>query len=112
MTELVAKIALNMAENNNVLIGELTRHTVMQISKKKIKELIAQQSAIVDLQQVTRIDTAGLAWLFSLLEQANTTNCQLSFSNIPTKLNKLINLSGVKGFLPLSSAIEKTVTQN
>jgi len=101
VTEFVANITLNMAEGNNSLVGELTRHTVMKISKKNIKQLISQQSLVVDLQQVTRIDTTGLAWLFSLLEQANSSNCQLSFSNIPVKLNKLISLSGVEGFLPI-----------
>lgn len=101
MTKLVNKITLNITEKNSVLAGELTRQTVMQISKKNIKQLVAQQSIIVDLQQVTRIDTAGLAWLFYLLEQASSASCQLSFSNVPAKLTKLISLSGVEGFLPI-----------
>ena len=112
MTELVANIVLKMTTNNSVLVGELTRHTVMQISKKEIKKLVNQPSSIVDLQQVIRVDTAGLAWLFSLLEQANSMNCQLSFSNIPEKLNKLINLSGVEGFLPLSTYKESTYKES
>ncbi len=103
MTELVIKITLNVAEGNNSLVGELTRHTIMQISKNNIKQLTSQQCATVNLSQVTRIDTAGLAWIFFLLEQANSVSCQLSFSNIPTKLNKLISLSGVDGFLPVHS---------
>ena len=101
MTELVAEITLDITDNNHVLIGELTRHTIMQISKKRIKQIVAKQYSLIDLQQVTRIDTAGLAWLFSLLEKANRSNCQLSFSNIPAKLTKLISLSGVEGFLPV-----------
>jgi phospholipid transport system transporter-binding protein len=102
-TEFVDKITLNITKDNGVLVGELTRQTVMQISKKSIKQIITQQSPVIDLQQVTRIDTAGLAWLFYLLEQANSNSCQLSFSNIPEKLNKLISLSGVDGFLPLNT---------
>jgi len=101
LSELVAKLALNIVENNNSLAGELTRHTVMQISKRSIKQLVSQQSVVVNLQQVTRIDTTGLAWIFSLLEQANITSCNISFSNVPDKLNKLISLSGVEGFLPI-----------
>ncbi len=99
----MANITLNNTEGKSLLIGELTRHTVMQLSKKSIKQLTTQQSTIIDLQQVTHIDTAGLAWFFSLLEQANSNNCQLSFSNIPAKLNKLISLSGVDDFLPVHS---------
>jgi len=101
VTKFVEKITLNITENNSVLAGELTRQTLMQISKKSIKQLVAQQSLILDLQQVTRIDTAGLAWLFYVLEQASAASCQLSFSNVPAKLNKLISLSGVEGFLPI-----------
>lgn len=101
MTELVKSIALTINDDDNLLIGELTRHTVMQISKKEINQLVGNQCSIVNLQQVTRIDTAGLAWLFYLLEQASHNNCQLTFSNIPVKLHKLISLSGVEGFLPI-----------
>ena len=101
MTELVKSITLNINDDNNQLIGELTRHTIMQISKKDIRRLVDKQKSTVNLQQVTRIDTAGLAWLFYLLEQANHANCQLTFSNIPVKLHNLISLSGVEGFLPV-----------
>jgi len=101
VTELVKSIALTINDDDNLLIGELTRHTVMQISKKEINQLVGNQCSIVNLQQVTRIDTAGLAWLFYLLEQASHNNCQLTFSNIPVKLHKLISLSGVEGFLPI-----------
>lgn len=97
------EITLNITKNNGVLVGELTRQTVMQISKKNIKQILTQSNLVLDLQQVTRIDTAGLAWLFYLLEQAMAARCQLSFSNIPAKLNKLINLSGVEGFLPIDT---------
>jgi len=103
--ESVEKITLNFTKNISLLVGELTRQTVMQIPEKSIKQLINQESPVIDLQQVTRIDTAGLAWLFYLLEQANKDNCQLSFSNIPDKLNKLISISGVEGFLPINTQI-------
>jgi len=103
VTEFVDKITLNITKNNIELAGELTRQTVMKIPKKSIKQIVTQQSSVIDLQHVSRIDTAGLAWLFYLLEQASTTSCQLSFSNVPAKLNKLISLSGVEGFLPIDA---------
>jgi len=98
----VENITLNVTEDNGVLVGELTRQTVMKIPKKSIEQIISGRSSVIDLQKVTRIDTAGLAWLFYLLEQANHSRCQVSFSNIPTKLKNLISLSGVEGFLPLA----------
>lgn len=97
----MAKITLNISATAVEFSGELTRHSIMQITKKNIKELLLPSFRTLDLAKVTRIDTAGLAWLFYLLEQANLDDCQLSFANIPTKLDKLIGLSGVEGFLPV-----------
>jgi phospholipid transport system transporter-binding protein len=95
------KITLNITTTGIELSGELTRHSIIQITKKSIKALFLPSSTTLDLAQIRRIDTAGLAWLFYLLEQASIENCQLSFTNIPTKLDKLIRLSGVAGFLPV-----------
>ncbi len=97
----MAEIILNITTTAIEFSGELTRHSIMQITKKSIKKLFLPSSVTLDLAKITRIDTAGLAWLFYLLEQANIDNCQLSFANIPTKLDKLIRLSGVEGFLPV-----------
>lgn len=97
----MALISLNSTTTPVELSGELTRHSIMQIKKDSIKELFLLPSTTLDLAQITRIDTAGLAWLFYLLEQASVYDCQLSFVNIPTKLDKLIRLSGVEGFLPV-----------
>ncbi len=101
MFEPTPEITLNTTVMPVELSGELTRQTVMKITKKRLKQLFLPSTIIVDLAQVTRIDTAGLAWLFYLLEQAHLVNCQVSFANIPTKLEKLISLSGVEGFLPV-----------
>lgn len=97
----MAKIILNITTTAIEFSGELTRHSITQITKKSIKALFLPPSVTLDLAEITRIDTAGLAWLFYLLEQASIDNCQLSFANIPTKLDKLIRLSGVEGFLPV-----------
>lgn len=96
----MALISINYTVTPVELSGELTRHSIMQIKKESIKSLLSSSATTLDLAQLTRIDTAGLAWFFYLLEQASTLSCQLSFINIPTKLEKLIRLSGVEGFLP------------
>lgn len=93
-------ISVSLNQDVAVLQGELTRHTLTKIPKKVVKSLFTQPSIMIDLQQVSKIDTAGLAWLFYILEQAQSANCQLRFANLPSKLDNLINLSGVNGFLP------------
>jgi len=94
--------ALNIKVNNDTvhLAGELTRFTIITVSDKKLAALFFSTKLIVDLQQVSKVDTAGLAWLFHLFEQAQLAKCQLLFANLPAKLDNLIKLSGVEGFLP------------
>lgn len=99
----MAIISLNISSSPVELSGELTRHSILQITQKSIKELLSPSSVTLDLSKITRIDTAGLAWLFYLLEQASINNCELYFVNIPNKLDKLIRLSGVEGFLPVKN---------
>ena len=91
---------------NATVDGQLTRHTVPLLSNKKSKMLFKNAvakntTAIVDLAKVTKIDTAGLAWLLSIVEKANEFSCSLSFIHISNDLIKLAKLSSVDTFLPL-----------
>lgn len=97
----IVKITLNHGTLN--ICGELSRHSVAQIKSNEYVNWFAHGAVNVDLNQVSKVDTAGLAWLFYLMEQAAHFSCQLNFSNIPAKLTKLINLSGVDGLLPIAS---------
>ncbi|MGB0936791.1 MAG: STAS domain-containing protein [Colwellia sp.] len=94
---------LSIDNNEAALTGELTRQTIAAIDPKLVKKLLAQERIVLSLKDISKIDTAGLAWLFELLEKAQTQQCALTFSALPSKLNKLITLSGVEGFLPVAS---------
>lgn len=99
---MVSKANIVLNHGTLSISGELSRHSVAQIKSNEYVSWFAHGAVKVDLCQVSKVDTAGLAWLFYLLEQAGKFSCQLSFSNIPEKLTKLITLSGVDGLLPLS----------
>ncbi len=99
----MADIYLNATESGATLIGELTRHTIEQLNSTSFSQLFDCDLVAVDLAQLSKVDTAGLAWLFHLLELSGNAGCQLSFSHLPNKLHKLIELSGVDGFLPLAA---------
>jgi phospholipid transport system transporter-binding protein len=94
----------NIVLNHGILTisGELTRHSVEDIKSSEYGNWFLHKAVKVDLCDVTKIDTAGLAWLFYLLEEAMQYSCELSFSSVPEKLTKLITLSGVNGLLPIS----------
>ena len=99
---MVSKANIILNHGTLTISGELTRHSVATINNSEYGNWFAHGAVKADLSQVSKVDTAGLAWLFYLLEQAALFSCQLSFSNIPEKLTKLINLSGVDGLLPIA----------
>ena len=94
--------SVNITTKDDILYisGELSRYSLALIANNNYSSCFERSSIVVDLSDVTKVDTAGLAWLFYLLEQANKLSCQLSFTNLPVKLYKLITLSGVDGLLP------------
>lgn len=98
----MTKVKVVLNHGTLVISGELSRHSVEEIQSSDYGKWFVLGAVNIDLSYVTKVDSAGLAWLFYLLEQATEHSCQLCFSHIPEKLTKLIKLSGVEGFLPLT----------
>lgn len=94
-------VKLTVKEDTLFINGELSRYSLALINNTNYSNYFEGSEIVVDLSQVTKVDTAGLAWLFYLLEQATALACQLRFTHLPIKLNKLITLSGVDGLLPM-----------
>lgn len=86
--------------NKAVFSGELSRNTINEVFEKKCRETFHNKDIIVDLTHVDKVDTAGLAWVLLLVENAKTTNNEISLHNIPNDLLKLAKLSAVDFFLP------------
>lgn len=85
------------------ILGELTRHSIDNKNQQCIEPYLENDDIIVDLSSVTKIDTAGLAWLLLLVEKANAKHVKLYFSHLNDELVKLAKLSGVEEFLPTCS---------
>lgn len=106
----MAHIIFSLSNDGGELVGDLTRHTVPTLAHSIGSQLFNQSSSILDLSQVNKVDTAGLAWLLALLEQAEHKTCEVIFANFPAELVKLAQLSGVDTFLPVySGKLEKQV---
>jgi len=77
------------------LTGELTFATVASL----LEELTAQpsQPAILDLQEVTRTDSAGVALLIELLRQ--TKSQPITFQNLPPQMLSIAEICGVRMLL-------------
>lgn len=81
--------------------GELTRDTINLGFERKTLNLFSTSSLAIDLESVSHIDTAGLAWLLMMVEKAKQKKCQLIIQKPPKNLLNLAKLSAVDGFLPL-----------
>ncbi len=85
------------------LRGELTFASVNQVRDKFFHDIGSSQkdSVHVDLANILRIDSAGLALMIEGIKLAKKKGKQLSYNNIPDSLRKLVTfyaLDAVLGF--------------
>jgi len=96
----VKKISFIEKDSRVIFSGELTLLTINNSFEKKSNRLIKSGMVIFDLSNISKVDTACLAWLLAMLELSTKKNCQLTFDNLPKDLIKLAQLSRVDMFLP------------
>ena len=94
------EISFKEKDSRVVFSGELTLLTIDSSFEKKSERLIKSGIIVFDLTNITKVDTACLAWLLALLELSAKKNCQLTFDHLPKELIKLAQLSRVDMFLP------------
>ncbi|MAZ78131.1 MAG: hypothetical protein CMF39_05580 [Legionellaceae bacterium] len=84
-----------MVKDNNVIRikGELTFDTVMSLWKAN--DALVADAKVVDLSEVTRADSAGVALLCEFKRRQH----DLAFQHTPEKLENIIKLSGLSAFL-------------
>lgn len=83
------------SKDNYIIKGDLTFST---IDKTTMKVLNFQQSASIiniDLKQLGKIDSAGLALLIEWIKFARAYQTELRFENIPAQLSALAKLSDI-----------------
>lgn len=94
-----------IVENNDtwLLIGELSLSTINSILAE-FAQLRTHVTAptVIDLREVTRSDSAGLALLIELLKQ--TQPHPIKFRHLPAQLHSLAQVCGVVELLPILTA--------
>lgn len=84
------------------LEGELSFETVVQLLGE-IRRLLDKDTEIrVDLQGVSRADSAGLALLVEWMRIAKELGKSIQFLNIPQQMLAIARVSGLDQVLPLS----------
>ena len=62
----------------------------------------ASQDLLIDLQQVTHTDSAGLALLLEWMTLARDKQLQIHFRNLPAQLWEIAKVSDLEDILPLA----------
>lgn len=101
-------IEVQQSEHKAVISGVLTRATITRAFDKKYRKLVDDKKVTIDLAKVSKIDTAGLAWILMLVELAAHNTCKMVLINLPEDLLKLAKLSAVDTLLPIQMPIENT----
>jgi len=81
--------------------GELTFSTVNGLLTVAPEHFAQLNELEIDLANVTRSDSAGLALLVDWLRYAKNANKSLVFHNIPTQMLAIANASGLDKLLPV-----------
>ncbi len=90
------------ADDRLVVAGELDFTTVVQLLKDAEPLLGAGTDVLVDLQGVTRSDSAGLALLIEWMRAAKRQQKSIQFLNIPPQMLDIARVSSLDQVLPLN----------
>ncbi|HFC53661.1 MAG TPA: anti-sigma factor antagonist [Gammaproteobacteria bacterium] len=89
------------------LSGELTFATVPRLVESTGPELDARQGVLkIDLEGVSRADSAGLVLLIGWLRRARRQGVRILFCKVPEQLLKIARVSGLESVLPFDSGVE------
>ncbi|TFH12104.1 MAG: STAS domain-containing protein [Nitrosomonadales bacterium] len=81
--------------------GPITIGNVVAIIEQGI-DLFDQTDLVIDLAQVTAVDSSAVSMLLEWQRKAHEQNQKLYFSNMPKNLKNLAQLYGVTELIPLA----------
>jgi phospholipid transport system transporter-binding protein len=95
---------MNENSSTRTVVGALTFETVPDLYQNSANWFQGAGELTLDLAQVERADSAGLALLIEWLRRAKAANLTLRFANIPTQVQTLIRINGLQDALLHSSS--------
>ncbi|SCY67654.1 phospholipid transport system transporter-binding protein [Nitrosospira sp. Nl5] len=81
--------------------GSVTIHNVVALVERGIA-LFNRDDLIIDLAQVTEVDSSAVSMLLEWQREARRRNCRIRFANAPQNLKGLAQLYGVSGLISLA----------
>lgn len=80
--------------------GELTLETARAVMMESENLFDSAAKLDIDLAQVTRADSAGLALLVTWMRQANQSEKSICFEHVPAQMLAIAKASGLDAILP------------
>lgn len=95
----VSTVSYHVDEGDIQLSGFIDRFTVPTLIKGINISKIGQEQLTIDLSQVEKVDTAGLAWILKVMSQARQSGQLVTLATMPPQLCHLAQVSGVEALL-------------
>jgi phospholipid transport system transporter-binding protein len=94
------------AENKVTFDGDLTMYSIhkdwwLSEGKHTLSALNKQSPITFNLERLTRIDSAGLAWLINIVRDSQAKGFKVFFTHIPDDLANLAKISDASALLPV-----------
>lgn len=88
-------------ENVLFVEGDLDVHSVAEAIVQGYKLIRSSKSlTTIDLGKVSKIDSAGLAFVIELMKTARQHNTRIEFKNIPARMREVADVYGLSVILP------------
>ena len=85
-----------------VLKGELNMQTVPQLRQQALQMLSGLTGKVsIDLSDVTRSDSAGLALLIDWMRLAQAQQLEIQFQHLPQQMLQIARVSELEDLLPI-----------
>lgn len=88
-----------MSAARHPVAGALTFATAPGLYHESRAWFVPGAELVIDLAQVERADSAGLALMIEWLKHARDASCRLTFANIPDQVQTLIRVNGLQAAL-------------
>ena len=79
------------------------KELVMKMLEKNVKKFI------INLEQVDYIDSSGIGALIFICSTIKKMNLNLSISNVHGSVKKVIELTKLMGYFPISNSVEEAI---
>ena len=87
--------------NRLIVSGAVTIENVVKLTELG-SAMLNREDLVIDMQQVTEVDSFAVSMLLELQRRAHRQNGQIQFANLPEALKSLAQLYGVSELIPMA----------